>query len=937
MAKIDYSKVGTVFHTSSGIYYTSNGERFDYCKYVNQMNKAKKTPLKHDQWVTEVVEAGLVKPVVHIEQTIGWTATGVAVTIENEKGEHPYLNFVFYYRNSAGRVGSYKENPTLDRASEAYYGGIDSIRVYKDGSFVIIRVYKEGRDNATAQKYLYNPTCKDTGPTMVCYRNNIDTVDANGNRKFIIVTPNNKSDLYEYAMHNTNKCHPFHMITASDLAGRKMYPECLEYSGHNKVFAFTDETQEMIETFLDFHSTTNNDGYNLAAQFKWRNKSGSRERIADLTDLSVYCYGKASIGKMSSAAASLQQRTESWKERIHTLQFDTLRSRHVLWDRQGDEIIATLYHEKNDADYNHRIAEFCVFVYNVKTKTRTFVVMPEGGNPNILIPAENTILTAMTSEPYTSDEYNYETHRYEYTKLHKKYDPTYLKPFDEIFAGTNIEVLIKEFGKDVQIRNFEKMGDYYYRDRTRDFPAITTVGEQLSPEKLNILALKVLISSQESWKEQLIKCHLFYIYLAALHSPDYFADPKKESKKAYAQTVGIPVNHKGKNLKKCFGLTMQQMQVIDEELKKRYLNKKSDDLVAISTIVPNLWGAKEDLGVDLNMIDLVTFRSIIETIYTCTNNDDSYYYGSRNGWCWKMHDYPNVMQALANLSLKQKIEVLKSVGSLSQYNDYLRMRESYKNLSENHPELEFAEGEYPIRPSGCTKFIRYFPGTRHRWSTITSEQDFKRYYIEDDFSEAAAHGRVSYFYDDNKKLLGAAVTLTGREYAKYLHDDLATWITLYQDESKYVDFEKAVKRMDGLEYDDGELSIVCPKTPADLQREGSVLSHCVASFVDPIISGTTNVLFLRKSNMIGVPYYTIEILNDGTIRQVHCFHNGGVTMSDQANAYTRSVNEGRPIESYKEPKDILKFLLKWANKFKTRVKANSIKDSYGMLCAYRAY
>ncbi len=67
--------------------------------------------------------------------------------------------------------------------------------------------------------------------------------------------------------------------------------------------------------------------------------------------------------------------------------------------------------------------------------------------------------------------------------------------------------------------------------------------------------------------------------------------------------------------------------------------------------------------------------------------------------------------------------------------------------------------------------------------------------------------------------------------------------------------------------------VVAPNGAADLVVEGNELRHCVKSYIQKIIDGYTNVMFIRKKNEPDKPFFTVEISNDGQIEQVHGFAN----------------------------------------------------------------
>ena len=164
---------------------------------------------------------------------------------------------------------------------------------------------------------------------------------------------------------------------------------------------------------------------------------------------------------------------------------------------------------------------------------------------------------------------------------------------------------------------------------------------------------------------------------------------------------------------------------------------------------------------------------------------------------------------------------------------------------------------------------------------------------------------------------------------KYLHDEASYWVNLYQDEANAVLFDQAMNRVRPLEWKDEKsgLEIIAPTKIDDIKNEGAVLSHCVASYVSSILDGVENIMFLRRSDMIDRPFYTVEVLNDGQIRQVHCYRNGDLTEQGQENAH---ANSG--LEVYNKTFDIIGFLLKWA-KAKPTLKSSTIKATYGAYCA----
>jgi len=83
------------------------------------------------------------------------------------------------------------------------------------------------------------------------------------------------------------------------------------------------------------------------------------------------------------------------------------------------------------------------------------------------------------------------------------------------------------------------------------------------------------------------------------------------------------------------------------------------------------------------------------------------------------------------------------------------------------------------------------------------------------------------------------------------------------------EFEKSIEKLDKWIFKDEEFSVVKPIKPIDLTQEGIALHHCVGGYIKSVASGYTNILFIRKISEPDKPFFTVEITNEGTIRQIH--------------------------------------------------------------------
>lgn len=84
------------------------------------------------------------------------------------------------------------------------------------------------------------------------------------------------------------------------------------------------------------------------------------------------------------------------------------------------------------------------------------------------------------------------------------------------------------------------------------------------------------------------------------------------------------------------------------------------------------------------------------------------------------------------------------------------------------------------------------------------------------------------------------------------------WKELHKDER----FLNNVSKLKYLEYSDKEYCIVIPTKASDVVDEGAHLGHCVGSYVNRIVNGETNILFMRKVNEPEESLVTLEFKNN---------------------------------------------------------------------------
>ena len=93
----------------------------------------------------------------------------------------------------------------------------------------------------------------------------------------------------------------------------------------------------------------------------------------------------------------------------------------------------------------------------------------------------------------------------------------------------------------------------------------------------------------------------------------------------------------------------------------------------------------------------------------------------------------------------------------------------------------------------------------------------------------------------------------------------------YRTTREYIEgFQKNKPKWIAFEYDDDkEFCVIAPKDPVDIAEEGMNLHHCVKSFIPAVSKGETNVVFIRRKGFEDVPFFTVEVDNNKTIRQAH--------------------------------------------------------------------
>lgn len=158
-------------------------------------------------------------------------------------------------------------------------------------------------------------------------------------------------------------------------------------------------------------------------------------------------------------------------------------------------------------------------------------------------------------------------------------------------------------------------------------------------------------------------------------------------------------------------------------------------------------------------------------------------------------------------------------------------------------------------------------GTDFQYSFITRERWFKYALTQD-----ADYNLITSFLNDYIDYITDCVTLgldlknTAVKMPKSLrisHKWAADEIKIQETQVYDALIESAYENMHKLvEWSDGNLKIIMPKTSGEIINEGVKQSHCVGRYCERVATGESIVLFLRRAADLEQNFYTMEIKKD---------------------------------------------------------------------------
>ena len=123
-----------------------------------------------------------------------------------------------------------------------------------------------------------------------------------------------------------------------------------------------------------------------------------------------------------------------------------------------------------------------------------------------------------------------------------------------------------------------------------------------------------------------------------------------------------------------------------------------------------------------------------------------------------------------------------------------------------------------------------------------------------------------------------------------LHDEFTAIINNNKDSISEKAFNIARENYLKYEFKDETFSAIVPENGSSLYEEGISLSHCVASYSDRFIDGSSAILFIRKNNDLSTPFYTMEI-NPKTNEIIQVRGKYNKNMSNDVVSFVNKINK----------------------------------------------
>lgn len=131
---------------------------------------------------------------------------------------------------------------------------------------------------------------------------------------------------------------------------------------------------------------------------------------------------------------------------------------------------------------------------------------------------------------------------------------------------------------------------------------------------------------------------------------------------------------------------------------------------------------------------------------------------------------------------------------------------------------------------------------------------------------------------------------TSAEEFNTAHNNISFIYNNFHDEALYSEYNKKIDDLKvcwkQYEYTNGVFSVLYPENAQEILYEGITLHHCVKSFISTVTKGETIILFIRKSDDLKKPFFTLEIRNN-KVRQCRGYSNCSIFIEEGLEAFLK--------------------------------------------------
>lgn len=746
---------------------------------------------------------GLGNPLI-IESLNDWNVSGFSI-----KNSGEYISVIRVTTNNL-RTKNYseREGSFMVGSDHPYYNELLEWRFYKDRTVLMVHytvfcndeyvAYVKNKDYTCTNRWEANRLLARRLVNMETPRDprnkeEMNRIDSEGRKEYLI---DGEIDFKELA-YKIKKSSKGDFGNGSfrnmDTARGRIHNIHHQHGG--EVFELAESTKTMIK---EFYSEIDPAVWDLF-------KKSHTEGIKTLVDLVDFC----AVPEPKTVARRLKKKEEEVKDieaLAKTLTFNTSKDKALVFERRGDVLYITVHHNGEYLECRHWYDKMgtAILILNVKNKKKKFFIKENGETEyRSLISSLTNMLPWLEVAPcqkWDSESHDYICNKNQFT------DPIFVGSRKEVLKGTLIELF--EQGEEIPL--FED-GDV--PSGIQKVLGLKTLQDwaKYCPK----LFWEILLGNNTL--EQLLKGGMPYLAIEMIKNNYFFNADKGVSRYWDSNRVGI--HPKAKNLKKCFDLSIKQIECINTFIKEKWVAELSNsysDRMNQAPMVPAIYKMDEVLGVQLNCLDLKTFESLLKISDQVVNT------GYRTWFSWYRfsENYPSLKEVTQTLKPIEFAAWLEKGYNLSEYNDYIGMRKTLKQAAKDtgNPAI-FSEKAFPLMVK---------PEEVHRLHEIASKISFE-----------------------------------------------------YKDAAKAKMFENAIEEARHFEFEDKEsetgerMCVITPQSVSDLVAEGTSLCHCVKSpmWIDAIAERRSVIMFVRRCEHKDEPFFTVELDPEGRIRQCHGLRN----------------------------------------------------------------